>query len=285
MEIKMKIAADDNAHSKMLTILFIFLLSGSLPIPVLSDTGLDGIINGSHRSAKHIARNSYRHPVETLNFFNVTNNMNVVEIWPGGGGWYTEILAPFLKDSGTLYGAHFASDSKVKFFTDSLDKFKQKTALHPEIYNKIILTELDAPRKVTLAPPGSADRVLTFRNVHNWLRQDENGYDVFKAMFDALKPGGILGVVEHRAPASFSLEQMQTTGYTTEAFTIALAERAGFKLVAKSEINANPMDTKDYPKGVWTLPPTLKLGDKNKEKYLAIGESDRMTLKFVKPLK
>jgi len=281
----MEITAINSPLFKTFTILFIILPGVFFTTPVLSETALPQLTKGNHRSAEHIARNTYRHPIETLAFFKVSDEMTVVEIWPGAGGWYTEILAPFLKDKGTLYGAHFASDSKEKFFTDSLNKFKQKTAQHPEIYNKIILTELDAPRKVILAPPGSVDRVLTFRNVHNWLRQDENGLAVFKAMFDALKPGGILGVVEHRAPADFSLEQMQTSGYTTEAFTIALAERAGFKLVAKSEINANPMDTKDHPKGVWTLPPTLKLGDKNKEKYLAIGESDRMTLKFVKPLK
>lgn len=250
---------------------------------VLSDTALNQIIEASHRSEKNIARNNYRHPIETLQFFEVEDNMTVVEIWPGAGGWYTEILAPYLLENGRFYAAHFAADSKVKYFRDSLEKFNQKTAQHSSVYNKIILTELEAPEKVAIAPPGSADRVLTFRNVHNWLRQEENGYFVFKAMYDALKPGGILGVVEHRAPEDFTLEKMQNSGYTSEAFTILLAEKAGFKLLAKSEINANPKDTKDHPKGVWTLPPTLKMGDKDRGKYLAIGESDRMTLKFIKP--
>ncbi|HEY9135502.1 MAG TPA: methyltransferase [Pseudomonadales bacterium] len=266
-------------------LLFFCLLQLVFSGTVLAGESLSQIIEASHRSTENISRNSHRHPVETLKFFELERDMTVVEIWPGAGGWYTEILAPYLRDKGTLYAAHFAADSEVKFFRDSLDKFKQKTANDPTIYDKIILSELDAPRKVTLAPPGSADRVLTFRNVHNWLRQDENGYYVFKAMYEALKPGGILGVVEHRAPADFSLEDMQTSGYTTEAFTIALAERAGFKLLAKSEINANPKDNKHHPKGVWTLPPSLRLGDQDKEKYLAIGESDRMTLKFIKPKK
>lgn len=266
-------------------LLFFCLLQLVFSGTVLAGESLSQIIEASHRSTENISRNSTRHPVETLKFFELERDMTVVEIWPGADGWYTEILAPYLRDKGTFYAAHFAADSEVKFFRDSLDKFKQKTAKYPNIYDKIILSELDAPRKVTLAPPGSADRVLTFRNVHNWLRQDENGYYVFKAMYEALKPGGILGVVEHRAPADFSLEDMQTSGYTTEAFTIALAERAGFKLLAKSEINANPKDNKHHPKGVWTLPPSLRLGDQDKEKYLAIGESDRMTLKFIKPKK
>lgn len=266
-------------------LVFFCLLQLAFPSIVLAGEPLSQIIKAPHRSTENIARNSYRHPVETLEFFDLKSDMTVVEIWPGAGGWYTEILAPYLRDKGSLYGAHFAPDSKVKFFRDSLNKFKQKTAKYPDIYDKIILSELDAPRKVTLAPPGSADRVLTFRNVHNWLRQDEKGYYVFKAMYEALKPGGILGVVEHRAPADFSLEDMQTSGYTTEAFTITLAQRAGFKLLAKSEINANPKDNKHHPKGVWTLPPSLRLGDQDREKYLTIGESDRMTLKFIKPKK
>lgn len=264
-------------------LLYCTFLAPGLNSSALANEQLREIMTAPHRSANNIARNHYRHPVETLEFFEVQGDMTVVEIWPGAGAWYTEILAPYLRDKGSLYAAHFASDSTVKYFRDSLTKFKEKMAEYPDVYDKLILTELDAPRKVSIAPSESADRVLTFRNVHNWLRQDESGYYVFKAMFDALKPGGILGVVEHRAPENFSLQKMQTSGYTSETFTIALAERAGFKLLAKSEINANPKDTKDHPKGVWTLPPSLRLGNQDKEKYLAIGESDRMTLKFIKP--
>ena len=244
---------------------------------------LNKIITGDHRTKSHIARNASRHPIETLTFFELEPNMAVVEIWPGGAGWYTEILAPYLKEQGKLYAAHFSPNASREYFRDSLAKFQTKILADPEQYGAITVTSLHAPKETALAPPNSVDRVLTFRNVHNWLKQEENGLKVFAAMYEALKPGGILGVVEHRAPKGFTLEEMQRSGYTTEAFTIALAKKAGFKLLDKFEINANTKDTKDHPKGVWTLPPTLRLGDKEKEKYLAIGESDRMTLKFIKP--
>ena len=247
------------------------------------ETQLSKIITGEHRSESHVARNTSRHPIETLNFFELQPDMTVVEIWPGGAGWYTEILAPYLKPKGKFYAAHFSPHSSVKFFRTSLDKFQTKISAHPLHYEAMTITALGIPKEITLAPPGSVDRVLTFRNVHNWLKYEENGLEVFQAMYNALKPGGILGVVEHRAPADYTLKEMQQSGYTSEAFTIALAEKAGFELLDKSEINANTKDSKNHPKGVWTLPPTLRLKDKEREKYLAIGESDRMTLKFVKP--
>lgn len=234
-----------------------------------------------HRSPENQARDVYRHPQQTLEFFSVEPNMTVVEIWPGGG-WYSEILAPYLREEGQLYAAHFSADSKVAYFTKSLKSFVEKTAAQPEIYGKMMLTELDPPTKVEIAPAGSADRVLTFRNVHNWMKSGTAGA-VFKAMYTVLKQGGMLGVVEHRAVAGREQDPKAKSGYVTEEYVIKLAEKAGFILLQKSEINANPKDTTDHPAGVWTLPPSLRLEDDNKATYLAIGESDRMTLKFVKP--
>ncbi|MGR9052058.1 MAG: class I SAM-dependent methyltransferase [Gammaproteobacteria bacterium] len=239
---------------------------------------LSEILNGAHRSEENKARDRYRHPVETLKFFEVDETMTVVEIWPGAAGWYTEILAPYLRDKGKLYAAHFSEHSDVAYFRNSLKSFVDKIHTRPDIYGKLELTVLQPPEAVDIAPKASADRVLTFRNVHNWIKGGRADA-VFTAMFEALKPGGILGVVEHRGADNLSPD----SGYVSEKTVIALAEKAGFKLSDESEINANSRDTKNYPAGVWTLPPTLRLNDQDRDKYLAIGESDRMTLKFVKP--
>jgi predicted methyltransferase len=233
-------------------------------------------VDSPTRSAEDKARDQYRHPVETLSYFGIKPDMAVVEIWPGGG-WYTDILAPLLKDHGKLYEALPPGNNG-----ENSDTYRKKLAADPAKYGKIILTEL--PSKQPIAPAGSADMVLTFRNVHNWVRRG-SAEDTFKEMYAALKPGGILGVEEHRADTSQPQDPKAASGYVREDYVIKLADQAGFKLVSKSEINANPKDTKDYASGVWTLPPTLRLGDKDKDKYLAIGESDRMTLKFVKLIK
>jgi predicted methyltransferase len=249
------------------------------------DTGeeLDQILAGSHRDAKNSVRDQYRHPKETLLFFGIRPDMTVVEVWPSAG-WWTEILAPLLKDEGKYYAAWFATESKgtPDVLKEREKGFEAMLAARPEIYGKVVKTKVMAPEFVDMAPKGSADMVLTFRNVHNWAKAG-NADAMFKAFYDVLKPGGILGVKDHRANPGTSFKQQIDSGYMTEEYVIATAQKAGFKLVAKSEINANPKDTKDYPSGVWTLPPTLRLGDKDREKYLAIGESDRMTLKFVKP--
>ncbi len=229
---------------------------------------LDKVLVGEHRSEANRLRDKYRHPRETLLFFGLKTDMAVLEIWPGGG-WYTEILAPVLRGKGSLY---LALNPEVAG--------RQREA-RPEPYRKPVFTLLGPPEHLAIAPAGSMDMVLTFRNVHNWSAQKTDAL-VFKAFFDALKPGGLLGVVEHRAHPGTSIEQMVRTGYMTETYVIELAEKAGFKLVAKSEVNANARDTKDHPNGVWTLPPTSR-GRLDPEKYLAIGESDRMTLKFEKP--
>lgn len=244
---------------------------------------LQRIIAGEHRSPDNKARDKYRHPLETLSFFGIRDDMVVVEIFPGGG-WYTEILAPFLKDKGTYYAAGYDAESHVSFFRNNVQQFHNKLASKPVLYDKVKVTELAPPRKLQIVPPGSADMVLTFRNVHNWMNAG-NAPDIFGAMYKALKPGGILGLVEHRGNLKVPQDPEANSGYVNEDYAIKLAQAAGFKLVEKSEINANPKDTKDYAKGVWTLPPTLVDNEVNKEKYLAIGESDRMTLKFMKPAK
>lgn len=243
---------------------------------------LTQLANGEHRSAENIARNQYRHPVETLSFFGIRPDMTVVEISPGGGGWYTEILAPFLREKGKLVAASYDTSSAVEYYRVNAAKYLDKLKARPDLYDRVQVIEFGPPAKSALGSDDSADMVVTFRNVHNWVEAGTEA-QVFAAMFKVLKKGGTLGVVEHRGKPDMVGKQWAEKGYVPEAETIRMAEAAGFKLVDKSEINANAKDTKDYPKGVWTLPPSLEEGDKDRAKYLAIGESDRMTLKFVKP--
>lgn len=188
-----------------------------------------------------------------------------------------------LFEEGTFVAAHFPIDSPVEFFSNSRKKYELRVSTQPE-FSKIQMSTFAPPNMINFAEKHSMDRVLTFRNVHNWMR-NKGEQAAFNSFYKALKPGGILGVVEHRAPKDFSIEKMIESGYVSEAYVIKLAENAGFKLLDKSEINSNKKDNKLHPKGVWTLPPTLRLGEQDKKKYLNIGESDRMTLKFLKPLK
>lgn len=244
---------------------------------------LVSIIEGDHRSEQNKARNQYRHPAETLKFFGIRPGMTVVEVSPGGG-WYTEILAPWLGKDGKLYAAHFDPNSEVEYYRNSLKGFQEKLEANPDLYSNVELTVFDATSETPIAPANSADAVVTFRNVHNWMRGGrEDALNAFKLMYNAVKPGGTLGVVEHRLATNLKQDENASSGYMHEKFVIDLAEEAGFKLLERSQINANPKDTSDHPKGVWTLPPSLRLGEENKEQYLEIGESDRMTLKFVKP--
>jgi predicted methyltransferase len=239
---------------------------------------LAAIAIGAHRSPENIARNAFRHPVETLEFFGIRPDMRVVEIWPGGA-WYTEVIAPYLQDSGQYVAANWDPNSEIEFVRNGVKAYTDKLAAHPELYSNAEMTVLMPPEQWGLGEPGSADMVLTFRNIHNWMPR---GYaeTMFEKIHAVLKPGGVLGVVEHRGNPDVAQDPKAQSGYVNEDHAIAMAEAAGFRLEARSDINANPADTKDYEKGVWTLPPTLRAGDD--EQWRAIGESDRFTLKFVK---
>lgn len=242
---------------------------------------LEEIIVGDHRSEANIARNEFRNPVETLEFFGLEPDMTVIEIHPAGG-WYTEIIAPYLHDEGRFYAAHFSPNSAAAFQPRSLAGFEDKMVANPDLYSHVTIRHLLPPHEVAIAPPESADLAMTFRNVHNWIMAGQE-HDFFAAFYAALKPGGVLGVVEHRALPDAGMDVMETSGYVTEAYVKEIAAAAGFEFVESSEVNANPKDPTVHPRGVWTLPPTYRLGDEDREKYTAIGESDRMTLKFVKP--
>ena len=245
------------------------------------ELSLQQILEGSHRSPQSIARNRSRHPIETLQFFGLTRNMTLIEIGPSGG-WYTEILAPYMRDRGRYYGAHFSPNTTNSFQRKNLEAFEDKLTANPSIYGRALIRHLQPPTETAIGPEGGADIALTFRNVHNWMSRGLE-QEFFSAFFENLKPGGILGVVEHRAPDTAARQEMIDTGYVSETYVKQIAESAGFEFVASSEINANQKDTKDHPEGVWTLPPNFRAGEVNQDKYAAIGESDRMTLKFRKP--
>jgi predicted methyltransferase len=244
------------------------------------DSKLEAAVSSDFRPAADKARDPYRHPLQTLTFFGLKPNMTVVELWPFGG-WYTEILAPYLHDRGRLYAAAMDPES-----TDPEDKqynseLTAMLAAHPEVYGKVQVTVL-APHKMQIAPDGTADMVVTFRNIHNWVWAGMEK-DVLAAAFRALKPGGILGVEEHRNNDPNFVPKTPGQAYVGEQYAIDLIQSAGFRLAGQTNVNRNPKDTKDYPKGVWTLPPTYAEGDKDRARYTAIGESDRFTLKFIKP--
>ena len=245
-------------------------------IPNLSAHDLQSAVNSEDRDLKNAARDSSRHPIETLSFFEIESDMTIIELSPGGG-WYTEILANFLHEPGNLIAAHFDPNSERAYFKRSRANFEKKMGANP-MFDNVQMSAINS----SLAKPNSADAVLTFRNLHNWLGAEMDL--IFSNSYKALKPGGIFGVVEHRAKPGTSMDVMKKSGYVTEEHAIEIARKHGFQLVAKSEINANPKDTKNYPGGVWTLPPNLRLKDVDREKYLEIGESDRMTLLFKKPL-
>jgi len=251
-----------------------------------SGAALDAAIAGGWRDPKNSARDAFRNPRETLAFFGVRPEHTVVEITPGAGGWYAEILAPYLRERGTYVAAMVdpmaAAEGRSRDYQQSsLDGLKTRLAAHPAQFDRAQVALFD-PKSPRFAAPGSVDVVLTFRNVHNW-----NGGGLapgyFKASFDALKPGGTLGVVDHRAKPGTDAETMRKSGYITEEVVIALATDAGFVLDARSEVNANPEDDTDHPNGVWTLPPTNRHDAEDAAQFRSIGESDRMTLRFRKP--
>jgi predicted methyltransferase len=257
------------------------------PGPPVTDAAtlaaIDRALAGPHRVESNRARDRYRHPRETLEFFGLRQDMAVLEVWPGAGGWWTEILAPVLRDRGSYYAGHWDPASDSKYIQDGLRAYREKLAAHPDVYGKVNVVALQAPAKLAPVPPGSLDMVLTFRNLHNWLTRDQ-ALVMLQAIHASLKPGGILGLKDHRADPTKPVDPKTTSGYVNEQFAIDLARQAGFELIGSSEVNANPADTRDWEQGVWTLPPILRLGEKDRARYLEIGESDRFTLRFRKPL-
>jgi predicted methyltransferase len=241
---------------------------------------LDNILAGSHRAAENSARDRYRHPKETLLFFGIRPEMKVLEVWPEPG-WYTEIIAPLVRERGKYLAAVIAPDPDSKYVAGRLSDYQQKLTSKPDIYGAVEVVTLPTDGG-DVVPPGTLDMVVTFRNIHNWMARD-NAVQVVATLYKALKPGGVLGVVEHRGNAAIAQDPRAKSGYVNEDYAIRLIEGQGFRLVGESQVNANLKDTKDYEQGVWTLPPTYRLGDKDRQKYADIGESDRFTLKFVKP--
>ena len=273
-------------YNKLISRTFLLFASAFLLANASADCISDSLTkyaNGDHRASA--ARNDARKPVEVLKFFGITPSMTVVEISPGGGGWYTEILAPFLRDSGTLYLGSYEENPASDYVTRNFKRLGDKLAAHPDVYDQVKVRVFNPSGTMDAAPEGSADLVLTFRNTHNWAG-DGHADVAFANMYKYLKPGGILGLVQHRGKEGETYTG--ESGYLTQSSVIAMAEKAGFVLLDKSELLANPRDTKNHPSGVWSLPPVMRLDDDSKElesKMKAIGESDRMTLKFMRPVK
>jgi predicted methyltransferase len=243
---------------------------------------LTGILAADYRAEENRARDRYRHPKETLLFFGIRPEMSVLEVWPEPG-WYTEVIAPLVRDKGKYYAAVIAADPESKYISQRLQQYRQKLAGRPDLYDRVAVVSFPADGGDAV-PPASVDMVVTFRNIHNWMSRGTTA-QAFATMYRALRPGGVLGVVEHRGNPAVAQDPKAKSGYVNEEYAIKLIEAQGFRLVGKSQVNANPRDTKDYEQGVWTLPPTYRLGDQDHDKYAAIGESDRFTLRFVKPSK
>jgi len=237
------------------------------------------LVAADHRSAANRVRDPYRHPAQTLAFFGIQAHHTVVEVLPGSSGYYLEILAPWLRAQGRYIAAN--RDESLPQYIPDHQKLLARLQTESALYGQVTVTPFRADRHA-IAPEGSADVVISFRNLHNWMERNELA-ESLSAFYKALKPGGVLGIVDHRARDDLPEEQQLAKGYVRQSSAIALIENAGFKFVAASEVNANPKDTKDHPQGVWTLPPVYRLKDQDREKYQAIGESDRFTLKFVKP--
>ncbi|MEP7099144.1 MAG: methyltransferase [Burkholderiales bacterium] len=265
----------------------IALLDGcATPAPNPDDAQLAASIASPMRGDANRARDGARHPYETLRAFGLRPGQTVIEIAPGGG-WYTEILAPYLRERGRYIAALYVDAAATPAETDAQfakarERFDARFTRLPDRYGHIVVGRLGATGLSDVGAPGSADAVLTFRNIHNWIA-DGHFDDALRSFYTVLKPGGVLGVEEHRAAPGTSLERIVASGYVPEAYVIEHARAAGFELASRSEANANPRDTRDHANGVWSLPPTLRGGAADRERFVAIGESDRMTLRFVKP--
>lgn len=251
-----------------------------LPPRVATTRPLDAAIAGEHRSEAERARDRFRHPRETLLFFGLRPNQTVVEILPIGG-WYTKIIAPVVREGGLYVAAMPPVPPGNENAARGRQAFTALLAASPGRLDRVRVVDFN-PGSGGLVPDGTADLVVTFRNIHNWMARDQ-AEAAFRDMFRALKPGGTLGVVEHRGDESVPQDPRARSGYVNQSHAIRMIQNAGFRLVATSQINANPQDTRDHPGGVWNLPPTLSGGETDRDRYLAIGESDRFTLKFVKP--
>ena len=264
----------------LLAVLTSLQASDSPALDKAAHASLVQAVAAPQRSEANRARDQYRHPVETLSFIGVKPTDTVVELWPGGG-WYTEILAPYLADHGRLIAAAPAGKGA--------ESMAKRLDANPALYGKVERANFPTVLGGTGVAAGTADVVLTFRNVHNWktgyLQAEKTDYSeaAFREIYSMLKPGGVLGIEDHRLPEAASAEREGGSGYIKVSTVRAMAEKAGFEFAGSSEVNANPKDTTDWPEGVWTLPPSFELGDKDRAKYAAIGESDRMTLRFVKP--
>jgi|TARA_B000000565_G_scaffold250372_1_gene222825 predicted methyltransferase len=253
----------------------VFLMLSS----IASSQSIDDILKGKHRSEKNKARDIYRNPKETLNFFGIKNDMTVVELSPGGG-WYQEIIGPYLRKNGKYISATYDPESKNERTRDRYSKERDKLNSQKKLYGDVLMVPINA---AVYGEENSADLVVSFRNYHNWSGNSE--FEKLRAIYKTLKPGGVLGITDHRSNST-----KDEKGYACEPCLIDDAEAVGFKYIGSSQINANPMDTKDYPGGVWNLPPTLSENGlkktqikKMQKKFLSIGESDRFTIKFIKP--
>lgn len=275
---------------KHLTLLTLFLLTACSSAPdsgnSLADSATTEAITaasvGPHRSTANIERNRYRHPIDTLEFFGLKQNMTILEIHPGGL-WYTEVLAPVLKADGKLLvaGHDTSIENQPKYRYGQQARMEQRFVDEADVFGEVGIVKFSPPDSIQLGEPASVDMVVTFRNFHGWIRDGVAAVNM-QAFYQVLKPGGVLGVVQHRTDKPRLLPSGKINGYVSEEQMIKLAEATGFTLEARSDINANPKDNHDHPAGVWTLPPALRLGDENRQAYLEIGESDRMTLRFRK---
>jgi predicted methyltransferase len=242
------------------------------------DPALASAIASPARSPAAVARDPARHPAEELTFFGLAPTMTVVELWPGGGYW-TDILGPYLASGGHYYIALPAPGNSEE--DAGVKRFHTRIAAEKDRLGTLHETMLGAGH-FDIAPPGSADLVVTFRNLHNWM---DEGYadQALAGIFKALKPGGILGVEDHRGRNDQPQDPKAKNGYVRQDYAIALITKAGFEFVGSSEVNANPRDSKDWVDGVWTLPPTLSQGEKDRARYVAVGEADNFVLKFRRP--